>query len=310
MTTIDPSQWTIVPFPHERTYAPGMFFKGISLAVPNISAVYAVLGEDVDDVLYIGRSKRLKERWNNHQLLPELRSRTGARIAYEACDESLLAERETALLAQYAPILNTPWEIAKAKGDWYRPHMPWVSQATIANLPRRDQSIAAMEFRRQEPPACQYPEMHQDYFVLCTQCVYNLWCRCCMPWACECWKSSRWTIVEIETHDALYYGLSDWREAHPDQTIWHLDKICRGIGGNRMQLAAFSFGLHWPTLWEAEIFASAMQTTLAALEQQREQALARRRSSQQRTKKGTSSVGPTTPLVRTPPSEKETRWTS
>lgn len=276
---IDVAQWSVVPFVDERGGAYPYGYTTMRLAVPNTSGVYAVVDE-ATQVLYIGRSIRLQQRWKNHQLLPALRSPGKTlRIAYLLCPEAELYGREAALLKAYTPRLNTPWEIAKAI-DPNNARMRYVSWGETPSL-GKDRREAEDELR--EFGACSNPSHQQKYIVICTTCLYHVWCARCMPGdcCCDCWKylemgEDPWPWISMEAYDALQRGMEKWIETHPERSIWDLEKFCKARVGNLMQFEAFVFGLLYPSLYEAEILAEAFGTTLSTLERQREECLAMR----------------------------------
>lgn len=77
-------------------------------ALPDIPAIYFAIG-DGDEVLYIGKARRLSERWrwNMHHRYSQLSAIGNVRLAWlSVSDESLLAGIETACIEYFAPVLN------------------------------------------------------------------------------------------------------------------------------------------------------------------------------------------------------------
>jgi len=261
-----------VPFFDERRRAPMSVYKTMQLALPNESGVYLVLADD-DEVLYVGRAQHLKERWKNHHLVPALRSPGKTiRIAYWLCPVVDLKDREAALLTAYRPRLNPPWEIERAtEPDHARP-----SRVLWAEIERlgKDARIAALELK-QYGHCTVDPTHKQQYIVICSACLEHVWCAACLPgdWGCDCWKiqwdRDDWPWISCETYDALHMGITTWLDRHPESSIWDIDRACRLSGGNRMYFAAFCLMHHWPSLYEAEIFAYVLGTTLQCLEDDR-----------------------------------------
>lgn len=273
MDTIDLLQLPSVPFLDERPEAQAYAYKTMQLAVPNESGVYIVVTDD-NEVIYIGQSTHIKERWKNHQLLPALRSPGKTiRIAYWLCPVGELDACEAALLKAYRPRLNTPWEIEKAT-DSAKAKLPCVSWAETACL-GKDQSYAKRQLKEYGP--CGVNPIHTPQsIVICTACLENVWCADCIPsdWRCDCWKirwdrDDNWPWISMEAYDALHLGIDLWLKAHPGDSTRTLEHLCRSLGGNRIRFAAFSVGHHYPSQYEAEIFSQALGTTLDRLEEGR-----------------------------------------
>lgn len=77
--------------------------------LPPARAIYFVL--DGNEILYIGQSIRLNQRWDfsrSHHILPKLFKRTSWRIAWLECSEDTLLDGiELALIDHFNPPLNT-----------------------------------------------------------------------------------------------------------------------------------------------------------------------------------------------------------
>lgn len=74
--------------------------------LPLIGSVYFVLSEG-DEVLYIGKTKRLFQRWKAHECCAELDNPKRARIAWlEVEDEIERCSLEKELISKYCPRLN------------------------------------------------------------------------------------------------------------------------------------------------------------------------------------------------------------
>ena len=74
--------------------------------LPNLSAIYFAIAQ-TGEVLYIGRSKHLAQRWIAHHRYEEIKTIENVRIAWLHCtDDSLLVEIEQALIKHFLPALN------------------------------------------------------------------------------------------------------------------------------------------------------------------------------------------------------------
>lgn len=74
-------------------------------ALPTCPAVYFVL--EGNQVLYVGRTVNLWQRWVNHHRYSQLKGIDNARIAWLECsDSNLLPEIEAALIEHFQPSLN------------------------------------------------------------------------------------------------------------------------------------------------------------------------------------------------------------
>lgn len=77
--------------------------------LPPARSIYFVL--DGNEILYIGQSIRLSQRWDfsrSHHILPKLFERTSWRIAWLECSEDTLLDGiELALIDHFNPPLNT-----------------------------------------------------------------------------------------------------------------------------------------------------------------------------------------------------------
>lgn len=99
--------------PFELPYVSLSFRQGL----PSIPAVYFVI-QNNSEILYIGQSENLKNRWKNHGKLAEIRKLGGdSRIAWLKADKASLAELEAEFIGFYKPSLNiavyTPWKLGK-----------------------------------------------------------------------------------------------------------------------------------------------------------------------------------------------------
>jgi hypothetical protein len=234
--------------------------------------IYFVLS-DTKEVLYVGQSIRPKERWKFHVLLPELRSRSRPlSIAYLCCAPEHLHQREQEFLARYAPPLNHPHSIMAATEPEKR-LWPFITRAQIPMLPIKDRIYAESQFEYWSPfihsQESDAHKNHADFMVICTHCFEKVWCHACVPWECDCWKEGRWTLLSIETYDALHLGIDRWLAAHPALRWWDFDTHAQRYGATKGQVVAFKIGLHQPTPWDATVLAKALGTTLPALARQR-----------------------------------------
>ena len=74
--------------------------------LPEISAIYAVISQS-KGILYIGKSKHLRSRWQGHHRLKQVQIiDPTASLAWFACDIELLKQTEDALIQKYQPLLN------------------------------------------------------------------------------------------------------------------------------------------------------------------------------------------------------------
>lgn len=73
--------------------------------LPNKSALYFVFDAD-DELLYIGKTISLVERWRGHHRVAQLEQLDNVRIAWMECDKELIDSSEEAFIAHFNPSLN------------------------------------------------------------------------------------------------------------------------------------------------------------------------------------------------------------
>ena len=74
--------------------------------LPQTSAIYFAIAKS-GEILYIGRSINIANRWNGHHRYSELKEIGNVRIAWLSCDdESLLPQIEEAMIKHFLPCLN------------------------------------------------------------------------------------------------------------------------------------------------------------------------------------------------------------
>lgn len=76
--------------------------------LPKDNVIYFVVSQN-NEVLYIGETMNLRERWRSHHHAPTLKSLSGVRIFWadwNGCSEMGINEAD--LIRQFAPPLNTP----------------------------------------------------------------------------------------------------------------------------------------------------------------------------------------------------------
>ncbi len=79
------------------------------LRLPNISAIYFVL-TDKDYLLYIGQTKSLCLRWQNHHRVAKFQEWSDVRIAWIPIDDHrALPVLERAYIVYFQPLLNNPY---------------------------------------------------------------------------------------------------------------------------------------------------------------------------------------------------------
>jgi DNA-binding XRE family transcriptional regulator len=86
---------------------PSVFFEW-KAALPKCAGIYFVIDNN-EEVLYIGRSKDINQRWSSvgHHRHNQLSSMSGVRIAWmEVTDLLLLPDIESALIDWFCPVLN------------------------------------------------------------------------------------------------------------------------------------------------------------------------------------------------------------
>lgn len=78
-------------------------------SLPRYPCIYFCLGES-GEVLYVGRTTNLQQRWVQHHHKKQLSTMNGTRIAYLSVDNpDLLREIEKALIEWFQPPLNTSY---------------------------------------------------------------------------------------------------------------------------------------------------------------------------------------------------------
>jgi excinuclease UvrABC nuclease subunit len=77
-------------------------------ALPKISAVYFALSM-TGEVLYVGATNDLRQRWRTHHRIPRLETLGCTSIAWYACPEEATAELECAMIQHFQPPLNGTW---------------------------------------------------------------------------------------------------------------------------------------------------------------------------------------------------------
>lgn len=78
---------------------------GQRAGMPNDPAIYFILGER-DEVLYVGRSVRLRQRWEAHPQKMPAAALGARRVAWHLVDEAALVDAELAMIRQFRPPLN------------------------------------------------------------------------------------------------------------------------------------------------------------------------------------------------------------
>lgn len=97
----------IAPHTIKLTELPSMPLEWYK-ALPKCAAVYLVLSSD-NEVLYIGQSVNIQNRWRSHHIKRHLKKLYGVRIAWlQVSDSSLLETVELALIEFLKPKLNRP----------------------------------------------------------------------------------------------------------------------------------------------------------------------------------------------------------
>ena len=72
--------------------------------LPSIAAVYFVMNEA--EIYYIGQSKNIKQRFSNHEVMKEIKDKTGIKVAWLKCCISNLRGIEKAAITSFMPKLN------------------------------------------------------------------------------------------------------------------------------------------------------------------------------------------------------------
>lgn len=244
-------QWPSVQLLDTRA-GNGVVYKGIDLPLPPESGIYLVI-QEAHGVIYVGRAQNLHTRWRHHHLLPELRALADVRIAYDLYPVDALAARELVLIEQYRPSLNR------------RPCSPGTPPYITAeqlHLLSKSDAREARKYLRECAGLC---PSHPNALVICTGCLYNVWCFACQPWICACAYFGGWPMIDGETADALHLGLETWEHTNPRRPLWELDEQCCALGEKKGTILAFWWGLHSPTERQAQVIAQALGTTLPAL---------------------------------------------
>jgi len=76
--------------------------------LPPVSGVYLALSA-ANEVLYVGATTNLRQRWKQHHRVARLQSLACVRIAWYPCEGLIIASMECALIQHFQPPLNTPW---------------------------------------------------------------------------------------------------------------------------------------------------------------------------------------------------------
>lgn len=92
INTINPATLPYVPF-------------GNPAALPEISAVYFALSAS-EDVLYIGMTNNLRDRWQGRYLAREMRELRCNRIAWLSCSYEEAVHHERVMIRRFQPPLN------------------------------------------------------------------------------------------------------------------------------------------------------------------------------------------------------------
>lgn len=72
--------------------------------LPDSAGVY--LAATADQLLYIGQSTNIRQRWQSHEKLDRLMSFSGVRLYYLLVPQGFCGQLESALIRQFSPILN------------------------------------------------------------------------------------------------------------------------------------------------------------------------------------------------------------
>lgn len=74
--------------------------------LPNKAAVYFIIRDD-GEVLYIGSTVRLKQRWEAHLQARKAAALGATRVAWMLVPQAMTEAVESAMIRHYLPILNT-----------------------------------------------------------------------------------------------------------------------------------------------------------------------------------------------------------
>ena len=77
-------------------------------SLPRVSGLYFALADD-GEVLYVGATQNLYQRWVSHHQDQALQKLGCLSIAYYVCEISALADTEQAMISQFQPRLNGKW---------------------------------------------------------------------------------------------------------------------------------------------------------------------------------------------------------
>lgn len=123
----------IAPHQIKLTELPWLPFEW-KQGLPTCAAVYIVLSSN-DEVLYVGQSLNIRNRWQSHHMKRRLAKLSGVRIAWlQMSDSILLPSVETALIEFFQPKLNRP---ATKKKKEYNPKTALIALRKRANLTQR-----------------------------------------------------------------------------------------------------------------------------------------------------------------------------
>lgn len=121
--------------------------------LPSEPCVYLAIGRD-EQVLYVGKSENLKQRWRNHQQYQVLSAMEEVKIAYIKADTELLSSLESALIQWYKPPLNINGKevrgiaaLREKAGLTQRQlaNLVGVTESTIRNLERNRNGVEQIE---------------------------------------------------------------------------------------------------------------------------------------------------------------------
>lgn len=106
--------------------------------LPKTSGIYFVLAGD--EVLYIGQSISIHQRWQAHERMKDLEAYNQVRIAWLVTEYEELAEIEKAYIAQFKPSLNS-MSVPRQRDKltvYLEPELnDWVRQQVIIEKRRR-----------------------------------------------------------------------------------------------------------------------------------------------------------------------------
>jgi excinuclease UvrABC nuclease subunit len=121
--------------------------------LPSEPCVYLAIAKD-RQILYVGKSENLKQRWKSHQQYQVLSAMTDVKMAYIRTEVELLHSLESALIQWYKPPLNTDGKkvrgidaLRKQAGLTQKQlaNLVGVTESTIRNLERNRNGVEQIE---------------------------------------------------------------------------------------------------------------------------------------------------------------------